>query len=134
MTAQSGGRLLSQPAIEDMATGPLSNDPFPPLPPEPCDSLLFQNKKHKTNSFKRSAAADFSTSSSASQSTIPNDVNNLSSNHHPISSSPPACLIIREDHKAILFNFINTDLLKWTALVYRIRRSLKKNHKKGRLL
>ena len=99
---------------------------------DPSDSFVFPTKKRNI-SLKRPAAADFdsATVSSASQNSKYTHLRNLnpSSNHHPASAPPSACLILREDHKALPFNFFNSALPKWTALSYLIPSSLERNQK-----
>jgi hypothetical protein len=110
-----------------MATEPDLDDPFPPLPCDSSESFIFQNKKPKQNfpSLKSPAPESLSPSSSFSFSHKSPE----NSSHHSPSSSSSTCLILRDDHKALPFNFFNSALPNWTALACLVPSSLERNQK-----
>ena len=133
MAAESGGHLCSQPAEMHMDAESLSDGS---VPCDLADSFVFPIRKPGLSTLKRSA--DPSPSSSAHQGPKRPTVKNLnlSPNQQPASSPLPSasspsapCLILREDHKSLPFNFFNTALPKWTALACLIPSSLERNQK-----
>jgi len=130
MGTQSGGIFCTQPA-DDMITNQ-SDDPFPDLPPDSPESLNKNSFKPRLHcqSLKRPAEADYlQESSSSSRKTRANICTASNSAHLSVSPSPTTCLILREDNKALPFNFFNIALPKWPALECLLEDSLERNQK-----
>jgi hypothetical protein len=128
MGTQSGGIFCTQPA-DDMITNQ-SDDLFPDLPPDSPESLNKNSFKPRFQSLKRPAEADYSQeSSSSSRKTRANICTASNSAHLSVLPSPTTCLILREDNKALPFNFFNIALHKWPALECLLEDSLERNQK-----
>lgn len=131
MGTKSGGILLSQPA-EDMITDHNSN-PFPDPPPDSNKSSTVTSlKMQKAQSMKRSADFDSMHPSDLGSRRAKNPNCSTSNSTHlstSSGSSTTTCLILRQDHKALPFNFFNVALRSWSVLKCLLPNSLERNQK-----
>lgn len=114
MGTNSGG-INNNPPADLMITD--HDDRFPSLPSE---SFTVQAKKQKTNSLKRPAETPISQASPASS-----QLSSSATDPHPSS----VCIITREDHKALPFNFYNNATPRWPVLGCLLPNTLERNQK-----